>query len=520
MATMEEDLEVAHIEQPDGSVMVKMELPDGRVQLKEFGAEEHKAYFPTFWSNRKKSRTEKFPDLKLNRTESTAEDSYDGDHSRTLSKTCLAGILAFSFLVSGAITLALFETIINNNSNASDHNETLTDTFSGNITNETNYSNASNETIYSNTTNATSYENASNETSYTNTTDENVTYWATNCSRGVEHVFCWDDLCDFEHIHSCQIECRFGSCDHVDVENSIVECRSDTCDSLNAKDSVVTCRDESCQSAVFKSSRVYCEIGSFCEGADFFGCSCCEGPGCPLTDSLGYPLATCDNSTDVATFCASSYLGATCKDWGNPICEDIPDPIANITDPITNITDPIANITDPIANITGPQATEPTPVFCHREDCEGTGFKDSAAICHSHSCNKGATFENSFIDCNSHSCNFFQATTSQVHCAGQSCTSSLFNQSSVTCEAKTCSRGPSDFYHEMDPYTMFYTSAVTCERGACAISDFTSCSCCDGEGCPILDLEGEYLPSCYAQDFCSTLFMGKTCAEWGNPVCR
>ena len=37
MATMEEDLEVAHIEQPDGSVMVKMELPDGRVQLKEFG---------------------------------------------------------------------------------------------------------------------------------------------------------------------------------------------------------------------------------------------------------------------------------------------------------------------------------------------------------------------------------------------------------------------------------------------------------------------------------------------------
>jgi hypothetical protein len=104
-----------------------------------------------------------------------------------------------------------------------------------------------------------------------------------------------------------------------------------------------------------------------------------------------------------------------------------------------------------------------------------------------------------------------------------SCVSSEFIRSVVDCQAiGSCSRIASDFYNGNDPYTTFYFSAVQCALGACAIADFNPCSCCDGQGCPNMDLEGNPLPSCQLDtlSFCTSKhYFGLTCAAWGNPIC-
>ena len=64
----------------------------------------------------------------------------------------------------------------------------------------------------------------------------------------------------------------------------------------------------------------------------------------------------------------------------------------------------------------------------------------------------------------------------------------------------------------------FIASEVSCVgNGACNNSEninMDTCSCCNGSNCP------SGVVTCSDATFCSTTYMGKTCAEWGNPICN
>ena len=150
-------------------------------------------------------------------------------------------------------------------------------------------------------------------------------------------------------------------------------------------------------------------------------------------------------------------------------------------------------------------------VTCNNTDLHGT-FQDAACY--------GAKFTNSHVGCSSKfDCLSATVNASVVDCGGeQSCfgtsasgLEATFEKSVVTCSGPNSCGGS----------VTFKTSAVTCEAAnnatACNSESIRleECSCCDGEHCPS---EGN-VPSCKDPSFCSTVYLGKTCAEWGNPVC-
>jgi len=129
-------------------------------------------------------------------------------------------------------------------------------------------------------------------------------------------------------------------CNRLQVDNCSVYCQERTCEATEFFDSTVECiQDLSCKRAIFHRSEVLCsELGySVCGGnskfiaskvicedgwetcgsygtkASFDPCSCCNGPRCPD----GVPRCSGSGLHD---FCSSTYLGKTCKDWGNPAC--------------------------------------------------------------------------------------------------------------------------------------------------------------------------------------------------------
>ena len=142
-------------------------------------------------------------------------------------------------------------------------------------------------------------------------------------------------------------------------------------------------------------------------------------------------------------------------------------------------------------------------VICNNEDIHGT-FQDAACY--------GAAFANSNVGCSSsYDCLSSTSKNSVVNCDGEnSCfgssgVASKFAKSIVNCSgSKSCGGS-----------VIFTTSAVTCGDTTCEGGNIQmdDCSCCDGPQCP-----GE-IPNCTDPEFCSSVYMGKSCAEWGNPIC-
>ena len=113
-----------------------------------------------------------------------------------------------------------------------------------------------------------------------------------------------------------------------------------------------------------------------------------------------------------------------------------------------------------------------------------------------------------------YACRSAEFSDSVVSCYGKtSCYGSVFHRSEVTCSK--------DKYSPCS-YSKFHASAVVCENtgdyfGSCNFATFEPCSCCDGPDCPtgIASCSGSGL-----QGFCSSIHLGKTCKEWGNPACN
>ena len=513
MMKAEEAVEIKEYEEPNGSKIWMVELPDGRIHLTEINPKSHDITSLEDMENALKEPQ---------KTVSTQESNEEEDEAVPSAKwrIIFSATVAVLFFVAAATGIWF---LVGSTKKLTNSREPMEE--------------GSTE-ITSLTTIAPTKTEITSLTTISPTTMPELA-WPLNgdsglfCSKGVdiEKVLCSGQDCNTEGFEYCEIDCEIESCDNAIVTKSILTCNVDSCNFMEAEISNVTCQSQSCSSSNFdksfvncnaygscnqesilyegttppslvtsrfKSSAAICAIDA-CIDAEFLACSCCDGDGCPENDSLGEVLPSCQ--TGIAGFCGSFYLGKNCAEWGNPICNDVESVLPS-----------------------GGKHSNYTIKVCEKEECNGilTSLEDTVGLCDSSSCNDGAHIETSFIDCVSGSCNFATVQNSTIRCMEKSCMSSLFKHSVVDCEVLgSCSRGPSDFYNGNDPYTQFHSSAVKCTTGACSISDFYPCSCCDGEGCPVWDLEGNNLPSCQddLESFCNSTHSGKTCAEWGNPFC-
>ena len=146
--------------------------------------------------------------------------------------------------------------------------------------------------------------------------------------------------------------------------------------------------------------------------------------------------------------------------------------------------------------------SQQTFATCTGVDCTNTGT-GSVLTC------QGALFgDASSATCAGGACQNSQMQgSSTVTCTGtDTCKNSRANQSKIDCLDSACDSA------------QFHSSAVFCEQGlACGGSTvFQACTCCDG-----YSISCDGATSCTADPvgFCSSTFLGRTCAEWGNPAC-
>jgi len=123
--------------------------------------------------------------------------------------------------------------------------------------------------------------------------------------------------CQQATFTDAQVYCDSGACRQSDFTDSTVDCDDNiddaSCFSSEFRRSTVNCFDNSCDDSLFVASAVYCEQFSACSGETYFrACSCCDGYYCSEEPScVANPLE----------FCQTQFLGRTCAEWGNPVCE-------------------------------------------------------------------------------------------------------------------------------------------------------------------------------------------------------
>jgi hypothetical protein len=135
---------------------------------------------------------------------------------------------------------------------------------------------------------------------------------------------------------------------------------------------------------------------------------------------------------------------------------------------------------------------------------------DSSSLCQLEPfTNCQVTCDNAWVTAAAGVCLSSDFSNSNVQCVNGACQNAVFNQSTVTCNGDDCNGG------------LFYASAVTCNgfRLTEPTTWLFDCSCCDSDSnsfkCPT------DWPSCKTNlvSFCKTISLGRTCKEWGNPVC-
>ena len=142
------------------------------------------------------------------------------------------------------------------------------------------------------------------------------------CSLGADLTTCTTDAsCTELEVENCSMYCRDEyACRDTKFFDSVVACFGRrSCLRGTFQRSQVTCSKDKgspCFGSNFYASAVTCEDGSSsCWYADFDECSCCDGPDCPDD------IPKCSGS-GLQDFCLSPFLGKTCKDWGNPACNN------------------------------------------------------------------------------------------------------------------------------------------------------------------------------------------------------
>lgn len=165
-------------------------------------------------------------------------------------------------------------------------------------------------------------------------------------------------------------------------------------------------------------------------------------------------------------------------------------------------------------NATGPSGV-PETIICEEGACANQVFNGASVVCDDND-DQGTTcssaeFSDGFVACRDKACFAAKFEDSQVDCystisgsSARSCGEGSFRRSTVSCTDDAC--------YSAD---VFSASAVTCDS-VYDCKRVLDCSCCDGDGCPVGS------PSCTGDlnAFCSSKSTGRTCKEWGNPVCK
>lgn len=259
----------------------------------------------------------------------------------------------------------------------------------------------------------------------------------------------------------------FSPCGHAYMNNSEVLCADYwSCFGTKFVGSHVTCNaSDACVYARFVGTAVECP-GDHCTDSDGYYCSCCNGPSCPGD------VASC--SDDVDAFCAQTFLGRTCKDWGNPVCASV----SVASQP-------------PLHPASSCLPFQEEVHFCE-SSCEGrTDVSGCAVVCPDVSSCSDATFTDSHCLCgNTDSCVRADFYRSNVTCRGvYACTAAHFYASAVDCQETTdC---PDDYDGMTQP--------------------FDECSCCTGPACP--STGARCADEAEIEAFCAA------CKESGNPIC-
>ena len=308
------------------------------------------------------------------------------------------------------------------------------------------------------------------------------------CSLRSDHHYCTaDDSCVELEVEECTVYCQDEqACKSAEFADSVVSCYGgSSCYGAEFHRSEESClkeKDWPCKYSDFLASAVVCENNNgsnSCFYSTFDPCSCCDGPDCPSG------IASCSGS-GLQAFCSSIHLGKTCKEWGNPACTDISTERNDSTSEVHAI-----DTSDATCSLRSDHH------YCTADDsCVELEVEECTVYCQDEQACKSAEFADSVVSCY----------------GGSSCYGAEFHRSEVSC------------LKEKDwpcKYSDFLASAVVCENNngsnSCFYSTFDPCSCCDGPDCPsgIASCSGSGL-----QAFCSSIHLGKTCKEWGNPACN
>jgi len=276
------------------------------------------------------------------------------------------------------------------------------------------------------------------------------------------------------------VQCFDGACQNVQVsKGSTVTCTGEgSCLNIQSNQSTIECLSNACDNAQFHASAVFCEPYYACGSAWYFECSCCDG----YSSSCGTAPSCQDTS-----FCSNLYLGKTCKEWGNPVCADVPN--VDETGVVVEICDGDSCVG---SSLTGSILCDNKNNAAATATCSGAAFSNATAICDAGACPL-AEFVDSEVTCfdtvGDRSCLDSEFFRTRANCYDNSCINAIFTASAVY--LNPYSAGSGDTY-------------------------FQACSCCDGYAS---NCAGE--TSCTADPiaFCSSSFLGRTCAEWGNPIC-
>lgn len=277
-----------------------------------------------------------------------------------------------------------------------------------------------------------------------------------------------EKTCSQTEFHGIEVDCDDGACEGSRfVESTSTTCRGTSCQLAHFDRSIILCLATSdCDESTSFASQL--TMGGYATISDY-GCNCCDGSYCPETAS------SC--ITNPTGFCRSTYLGAMCKEWGNPVCENIPI-----------------------------ETSGKTFTACTQGSCSGSVFSGAAVLCDNtknlnlaNTCNAVQVTSDSSLICQAGACSAATVSDSWVVCndalGGGSCQTSSFSRSRVDCFAGSCSS------------SNYVASQVLCETSSCIDSTFDTCSCCEGYSCPEVSS-------------CTTLDLAVFCLSCAsNPIC-
>lgn len=317
-------------------------------------------------------------------------------------------------------------------------------------------------------------------------------------------------------------------------DDSVVQCSRGACQGVKAFDSEVECgggtEPGSCTNGVFTRSSVTCLTSNDCTSPIFYhsAVSCGKSYDCGYNSVFKSCSCSFDASVtedrpscnDPLAFCTTQFLGRNCQEWGNPVCQELTVGTSSFAYIRlcffrTSHLHFFSSFSLPLTVLVRIAPTGKNVTICTQGDCQLASFDaDNAVWCDNRNAKdtcKQSEFTGTQVDCDVGSCENSRFTESSVVCHDLSCHLAHFDRTTVDC----------------DPNYDVASSENTCMQASIFASDIIvathsldiadlGCNCCEGTYCPATATQCKSDPP----GFCQSTYLGVTCQQWGNPVCK